>query len=95
MSDPIVRQITDKVYGGDEPELTKYRVWWIPQIPGKPFHVEVPDLKTARLVEDTLARYDEFQYKNNIKPDYANVGGTHRWNAIENEWVDCDEEDDE
>lgn len=42
------------------------RVWWIPQVPGKPFHVPVADVAQAKLVLTTLAR---------IKPDYANIGG--------------------
>jgi hypothetical protein len=51
------------------------RVWWIPQVPGEPFNTVVPDLRTARLLCGTLARYDMFQVKQGIKPDYANVGG--------------------
>lgn len=51
------------------------RVWWIPQVPGKPFHVPVQDVAQAKLIMQTLARYDLFQYENRIKPDYANMGG--------------------
>jgi hypothetical protein len=51
------------------------RVWWIPQIPGKAFHVPVATPEEAKKVLDTLARYDAFQYDNNIKPDYCNAGG--------------------
>lgn len=51
------------------------RVWWIPQVPMKPFHVKVDSIKEAKLILDTLADYDSFQFKNNIKPDYSNVGG--------------------
>jgi len=55
------------------------KVWWIPQIPGKPFLVMVDDLKQAKLLLDTLANYDRFQFDNNIKPDYSNVGGLEIW----------------
>jgi len=55
--------------------MDKYRVWWIPQIPGEPFYVPVPDIGAGVLVLDTLARYDKFQLDNNIKPDYCNAGG--------------------
>ncbi len=56
------------------------RVWWIPQIPGKPFHVPVESIREAQRLLSTLARYDAFQLANNIKPDYCNVGGL--------EWVE-------
>lgn len=51
------------------------RVWWIPQVPGKPFHVNVADVNQAKFVLETLARYDSFQYKHRIKSDYCNAGG--------------------
>ncbi len=53
----------------------KYRVWWIPQIPMKAFLYEVPDVKTGQMLCDVLAKYDMFQFENNVKPDYANMGG--------------------
>lgn len=51
------------------------RLWWIPQVPGKPFYVDVTTIAEAMLVYGTLARYDAFQYENFIKPDYSNAGG--------------------
>jgi len=54
---------------------SKLRVWWIPQIPMKGFHVPVMTITEAMLILDTLARYDIFQYENKIKPDYSNAGG--------------------
>ncbi len=50
-------------------------VWWIPQVPMKPFHVSVSSFVHAKVLLDTLAQYDIFQYENKIKPDYSNVGG--------------------
>ena len=62
------------------------RIWWIPQVPMKPFHMPVSDIEQAKLVFRTLAAYDEFQCKNKIKPDYCNLGGLQ---VFENaEWVD-------
>jgi hypothetical protein len=58
-----------------EIEMNHLRVWWIPQVPGKPFQVAVHNLVEAKLVLDTLARYDNFQYEHHIKPDYCNAGG--------------------
>lgn len=56
-------------------KLGDLRVWHIPQVPGKPFHVAVPSIDVAKIVLDALADYDLFQLENNIKPDYANVQG--------------------
>jgi len=55
------------------------RVWWIPQIPGEPFYAPVPSVNAAKLLLDTLARYDQFQLDQRIKPDYCNVGGLSWW----------------
>lgn len=57
----------------------KFKIWWIPQVPMKSFWVEVPNLQTAKLMLDTLAKYDLFQFENNIKPDYCNIGGLMYW----------------
>lgn len=72
------------------------RVWWIPQVPGKPFHVPVQDIAQAKLVLTTLARYDLFQLRENIKGDYANVGGLEVFDADEGwvEWYDDESGDD-
>ncbi len=78
--------------------MSKLRVWWIPQIPGKPFRVPVDSLEEADLVYTVLAEYDLFQLANNIKGDFANVGGLEVWeedsdgdgNPGWSEW--CDEE---
>lgn len=51
------------------------RVWHIPQVPGKPFHVEVKSIEEAARMLRALANYDLFQYENKIKPDYANAQG--------------------
>lgn len=66
------------------------KVWWIPQIPGKAFTALVDDLKQARLLLDALAEYDKFQFENNIKPDYCNVGGLEIWD----ESLDADDNGD-
>lgn len=55
------------------------QVWWIPQVPMKPFVVDVESVAEGSKVMDVLAGYDHFQYENNIKPDYCNSGGLRRW----------------
>ncbi len=75
----------------DSPKEGDLRIWWIPQIPMKPFHVNVESVEQAKLIYKTLARYDLFQYENKIKPDYCNAGGLQVYE--DGEWVDwCDEE---
>jgi hypothetical protein len=51
------------------------RVWWIPQVPMKQFHVPVESIKEAKKILSVLALYDIFQLENNIKPDFCNAGG--------------------
>lgn len=58
-----------------QPVEGSLRVWWIPQVPMKPFRRAVSDLAQAKLLTEALAHYDLFQFENRIKPDYANAGG--------------------
>lgn len=54
------------------------KIWWIPQIPMKSFEFLVKDLAEGKKFLEVLADYDAFQYENNIKPDYSNMGGLVR-----------------
>ena len=75
--------------------MKELRVWWIPQVPMKPFHVPVDSIQEAVKIMDTLAQYDLFQFENNIKPDYCNTGGVEEFNTEHSEWVSWyDEETD-
>lgn len=70
------------------------RVWWVPQIPMKSFKVNVANLVEAKLILNTLAEYDVFQFENNVKPDYSNDGGLQVFDANDDydapvgSWVD-------
>ena len=68
------------------PQEGDLRIWWIPQIPMKPFEWPVADLTQAKLLLDVLAEYDLFQYENKIKPDYYNTGGLQVFE--DSEWLD-------
>ncbi len=57
----------------------KLRISHFPQVPCKPFHVEVNSIDEAKKIMDTLAYYDLFQYNNRIKPDYCNVTTLEMW----------------
>ena len=69
----------------------KLRVWWIPQVPMKPFHVEVKDIEEAKKIMVVLADYDLFQYDNRVKPDYSNAGGLEVFE--DGEWTEWYSED--
>lgn len=51
----------------------KLRVLHFPQIPCKPFVVEVKDEEQAHLVSEALANQHLFLFENNIIPDYSNI----------------------
>lgn len=57
----------------------KLQVWWIPQVPMDAFTVDVISVHEGVRILDMLARYDQFQYENSIKPDYCNTGGLNMW----------------
>lgn len=64
----------------------RLRIAHFPQIPCKPFYVDVDSLEEAKKIMDTLAFYDLFQYENNIKPDYCNICTLEMWDETEKEW---------
>lgn len=81
-------------------DYRRFRVWHIPQVPGKPFHVELdPQPPRPALVRDAkrilsiLADYDLFQYEHKIKPDYANAQGLEVFE--DGEWVEWYNDDGE
>ena len=73
------------------PQEGDLRVWWIPQIPMKAFEWPVDDLRQAAVMLDALAAYDDFQFAENVKGDYANTGGLSIFQG--GEWVDWENEE--
>jgi hypothetical protein len=73
-----------------EPREGDLKVWWIPQVPMKPFEVPVSNLLTGKHLLDALAEYDFFQLENRIKPDFSNAGGLMMY---EGEEVGCGDAD--
>lgn len=67
------------------------RVWWIPQIPGKPFTVRVKDPEEGMRILEVLASYDMFQLHHRIKPDFSNVGDLQQWDG--EDWMDWGEDE--
>jgi len=77
-----------------KPKLGDLRVWWIPQIPGKAFLVDVQNTYEAKLMLGTLARYDTFQLVERVRPDFSNIGGLEVFGVDGwEDWADEDGED--
>lgn len=51
----------------------KLRVSHFPQVPCKPFTVEVKDEEQAYLMVEALANHHLFLFDNNFIPDYSNI----------------------
>ena len=68
------------------PQNGDLKVWWIPQVPMTSFNIDVENIVEAKLLLETLADYDIFQYENKVKPDYSNMGGVMVYDG--QEWVD-------
>ncbi len=75
----------------DTPKTGALRVWHIPQVPGKPFRVDVATLREAVLLLRALADYDLFQLRHRIKPDYANAQGLEVFE--DGEWCEWESPD--
>lgn len=71
----------------------KLRVLHFPQIPCKPFSVEVKDEEQAFLIQETLANQHCFLYDNNFIPDYSNIILVQMWDENSDgegtpDWID-------
>lgn len=83
----------------------KLRVAHYPQVPSKPFTVNVKDEEQAYLVMKALSDQHIFLYKENMIPDYSNVVCVDMWDENadwewnpwwidyfnDEEWMDFDE----
>lgn len=75
--------------------MQKMRVWWMPQLgTGANFYIPVKSIEEAKKFMDVLSIYDQFQYENNIKPDFCNSGGVQVWDEKEQDWLDWHGDDD-
>jgi len=72
------------------------QTWIIPQIPGKPFIVDVDSIAEGRKILDALSDFQLFMLAQNVMPDYSNVGGIRRFEyAFDGGFDWCDVDDDE
>lgn len=77
----------------EKPKNGDLKVWWIPEIPMKAFEFPVNTLQEAFTLLKALAEYDEFQFENNIRPDYSNAGGLIVFDEFNDEWCEWYSED--
>lgn len=77
----------------NSPKDGNLRVWHIPQVPGRPFIVEVETPHIAKQIINLLAEYDLFQFEHRIKPDYTNASGLEVFEG--GEWTEWYSEDGE
>ena len=67
--------------------LQQLRVYHNCQVGAVPnFYIEVSSIEEAWLIMNILWEYDEFQFNNNIKPDYCNITGLEVFNEEEKDW---------
>jgi hypothetical protein len=67
------------------------RVWHIPQVPSSiQFFVYVKTIQEAKLIVNTLAYYDLYQFEHKIKPDYSNASGLEVYEK--GEWIPWEDE---
>lgn len=74
----------------------RYKVWYIPQIPGKAFEREVDSLPTAVLLINAIIDFSIFEFENRVKPDYSDAAGISRWEEDGeggHDWFDVEEEE--
>ena len=73
----------------DKPKIGDLRVWWVPRMPMNAFYWPVKTPMEGKSLLVTLAEYDLFQLRNNIKPDFCNAGGMEVFDGSEwSEWSD-------
>lgn len=69
--------------------MNKLRIWHIPQVGyDATIYIPVETLEEGKKVLDILACYDLFQYKNKIKPDFANASGLEMFDEETQDWED-------
>lgn len=71
----------------------RFRVYHVPQVPGKAFRVQCASIDVALALLDVLAQYDLFQLHHRVKPDYCNANGIEYFDYDEGEWYEFDVKD--
>ena len=75
--------------------IAKFKVWYVPQVSMKAFEVECETAEQAQEALDLITNFSNFEFENNVKPDYSDAGGVVEWDETEQEWCDYEPEADE
>lgn len=70
---------------------TRFKIFYIPQVPMPAFEREYEDFETAKEVLNAIINFSIFEYDNNVKPDYSDVAGISYWEEAEQDWEDIDD----
>jgi hypothetical protein len=71
--------------------MSKFKAWYIPQVPMKAFEREFDSLETASLVLNAVIDFSIFEFENKVKPDYSDAAGIAMWDEESGEWEDVDD----
>ena len=72
--------------------MSKFKAWYIPQVPMKAFEVERGSAAEALAALDLITDFSIFEFDNKVKPDYCDAGGVTVWDEAEQAWIDYDTE---
>ena len=70
---------------------TRFKIFYIPQVPMHAFEREYEDFETAKEVLNAIINFSIFEFDNNVKPDYSDVAGISYWEEAEQDWEDIDD----
>ena len=70
---------------------TRFKIFYIPQVPMPAFEREYEDFETAKEVLNAIINFSIFEFDNNVKPDYSDVAGISYWEEAEQDWEDIDD----
>lgn len=73
--------------------MARFKAWYIPQVPMHPFEVECETAEQAWDALDLITNFSIFEFENNVKPDYSDVGGVSEWDEADQEWNDLEPEE--
>ena len=67
--------------------MSKYKIWYVHQVPGPVFEREVPNPEIGAGVLEAIYAVALYQFENAMIPDYANAGGIAQLDD-DGVWVD-------
>ena len=71
---------------------TKFKIWYVHQIPGTAYEREVPDPQTGALMLDAIYSAMVHAFDHKMIPDYCNTGGIV-YKDEDGDWIDYDPEE--